>query len=80
MPFTPVSELGEFGLIERLQAVLEAGGGAPHALVQGIGDDAAVYRVGEGRVHVVTTDALVEASTSTARSRRCATSAGKRSR
>lgn len=57
-PFTPISELGEFGLIERLQAVLA--GAAPEGLVQGIGDDAAVYRVSDGRVHVVTTDALVE--------------------
>ena len=29
-------------------------------LLQGIQDDAAVYRIGEGRVHVVTTDALIE--------------------
>ncbi len=64
-PFTPVSEVGEFGLIDRLSATL---GDAAHArdLVQGIGDDAAVYRVGgagsdgPSRVHVVTTDALVE--------------------
>jgi thiamine-monophosphate kinase len=57
-PFTPVSTVGEFGLIERLRDVL--GAEAPAALVQGIGDDAAVYRIGGGRVHVVTTDALVE--------------------
>lgn len=60
-PFTPISEIGEFGLIDRLQ---EALGGAlaeaPPGLLQGIGDDAAVYRAGEGRVHVITTDALVE--------------------
>lgn len=64
-PFTPVSEVGEFGLIEKLQSRL---GDAADArdLVQGIGDDAAVYRVGgagsdgPSRVHVVTTDALVE--------------------
>ena len=59
-PFTPVSAVGEFGLIERLRDVLAADADAPEGLVQGIGDDAAVYRVGEGRVHVVTTDALVE--------------------
>jgi thiamine-monophosphate kinase len=57
-PFTPISAVGEFGLIERLRDVL--GADAPGALLQGIGDDAAVYRVGDGRVHVVTTDALVE--------------------
>ena len=56
--FTPVSQVGEFGLIGRLRSVL--GETTPDSLVQGIGDDAAVYRVGEGRVHVVTTDALVE--------------------
>lgn len=56
--FTPVNQVGEFGLIDRLRSVL--GDSAPDSLVQGIGDDAAVYRVGEGRVHVITTDALVE--------------------
>ena len=64
-PFTPVAQVGEFGLIERLRDRL---GGAASArdLVQGIGDDAAVYRVGSAgsggpaRVHVLTTDALVE--------------------
>lgn len=64
-PFTPVSEVGEFGLIDRLSARLAEAGHA-RDLVQGIGDDAAVYRVGgagsdgPSRVHVVTTDALVE--------------------
>jgi thiamine-monophosphate kinase len=55
---TPIQDLGEFGLIDRMQAVL----GAPSDddLLMGIGDDAAVYRVGNGRVHVVTTDALIE--------------------
>lgn len=55
---TPISEIGEFALIERLQQVL----GAPddEDLLAGIRDDAAVYRVGDGRVHVVTTDALIE--------------------
>ena len=56
--FTPVSQVGEFGLIDQLRTVL--GTDMPDSLVQGIGDDAAVYRVGDGRVHVVTTDALVE--------------------
>ena len=58
MPFTPVSAVGEFGLIDRLGHAL--GQPIDDDLVQGIGDDAAVYRVGEGRVHVVTTDLLVE--------------------
>ena len=55
---TPLSDLGEFGLIDRLAATL--GPPADPDVLVGIGDDAAVYRVGEGRVHVVTTDALVE--------------------
>lgn len=56
--FTPLSELGEFGLIDRLQDTL----GAPldETVVQGLGDDAAVYRVAEDRVHLLTTDALIE--------------------
>lgn len=63
MDFTPISEVGEFGLIDRLRDAL--GITERDALLQGIGDDAAVYRVGDGpdgsaRVHVVTTDALVE--------------------
>ncbi|NNF58644.1 MAG: thiamine-phosphate kinase [Rhodothermaceae bacterium] len=58
--FTPINQIGEFGLIDRLRDVLAAASDTPEALIQGIGDDAAVYRVGDGRVHVVTTDALVE--------------------
>ena len=64
-PFTPVAEVGEFGLIDRLRDRLGEWASA-RDLVVGIGDDAAVYRVGgagaggAARVHVVTTDALVE--------------------
>ncbi len=53
-----LSELGEFGLIDRLQRVL--GPASAPLLVQGIQDDAAVYRPDEDRVQVVTTDALIE--------------------
>jgi len=55
---TPINELGEFALIERMQAVL----GTPEDadVLAGIKDDAAVYRVCDGRVHVATTDALIE--------------------
>lgn len=58
-PFTPVSHVGEFGLIDRLRARL---GATAHAddLTEGIGDDAAVLALGGGRAQVVTTDALVE--------------------
>lgn len=55
--FTPVGQIGEFGLIDRLADTL--GTIHPDDLIVGIGDDAAVYRVGNG-VQVVTTDALVE--------------------
>lgn len=64
-----VSELGEFGLIERLQAVLAARPGVTHSdrLVAGIGDDAAVWLNGKGPVPgagarsatIATTDTLV---------------------
>lgn len=55
--FTPIAQVGEFGLIDRLTDTL--GTIKPDDLIVGIGDDAAVYRVGNG-VQVVTTDALVE--------------------
>lgn len=59
---TPVSDLGEFGLIAQMRTAL--GQSRDEAVVAGIADDAAVYRVageaGAGRVHVITTDALVE--------------------
>jgi thiamine-monophosphate kinase len=53
-----LSEIGEFGLIDRLRDLL--GPIDAPDLVQGIDDDAAVYRVADGRVHAVTTDALIE--------------------
>ncbi len=56
--FTPVSDVGEFGLIARMRAAL--GEEVPEDVHSGIEDDAAVYRAGEGHVHIVTTDALVE--------------------
>ena len=53
---TPISELGEFGLIEKLTRNLVPGN---RSSLKGIGDDAAVldYR---GKKIVVTTDLLVE--------------------
>lgn len=59
MPFTPIHEIGEFGLIERIQQVLGEQG-AHNDLVHSIGDDAAVSRLADGRVQVMTADALVE--------------------
>ena len=52
-----VSEIGEFPLIERLASVVVAE--TPANLIVGIGDDAAVWRVGD-QVLLATTDTLVE--------------------
>ena len=53
-----LSNVGEFGLIERLSGVL--GDGAPDDLVVGIGDDAAVWRPSADCLMVATADSLVE--------------------
>jgi thiamine-monophosphate kinase len=53
-----VSDIGEFGLIDRLGSLL--GGKPPADLVIGIGDDCAVWRAGEHYL-LATTDTLVEA-------------------
>jgi thiamine-monophosphate kinase len=55
---TDVSDVGEFGLIAHMRDTL----GEPddESVVAGISDDAAVYRVNEDRVHLLTTDQLVE--------------------
>ncbi len=52
------SELGEFGLIERLAASVSTEQ-VPHDLIVGIGDDCAVWRAGDVFV-LATTDTLVE--------------------
>ncbi len=57
--YTPINEVGEFALIDRMKAVLDVPDDAD--VLIGIDDDAAVYRIGGDRVHVVTTDALIEA-------------------
>lgn len=58
--FTSVSEVGEFGLIARMRQVLGHDEPAFGDVLSGIADDAAVYRVSEGRAHVLTTDTLIE--------------------
>lgn len=55
---TDIANIGEFGLIALMRETL--GPADDEDLVSGIGDDTAVYRVGEGRVHLLTTDALTE--------------------
>ena len=52
-----VSDLGEFGLIERLTGMLPAEGSPD--LIVGIGDDAAVWRAGSEYL-IATTDTMVE--------------------
>ncbi len=60
-----VSDLGEFGLIDRLVAALGAARpespstGSGQGLIVGIGDDAAAWRLGDS-VALATTDTLVE--------------------
>lgn len=56
--FTPISEMGEFGLIERLRSIV--GDPEDEDVLAGINDDAAVYRVSNGGVQIITTDALFE--------------------
>ncbi|MEX0747594.1 MAG: thiamine-phosphate kinase [Rhodothermales bacterium] len=56
--FTAIKEVGEFGLIDRLSAIL--GKSSDPDVVAGIADDAAVYRIDDDRVEVVTTDMLIE--------------------
>ena len=55
-----IIDVGEFGLIDRLRALLGEGTPAAGAVSLGIGDDAAVLAAGEGRELVATADMLVE--------------------
>jgi len=53
-----IADIGEFGLIAVMRDTL--GEPSDEDLVSGIGDDTAVYRVGDGEVHLLTTDTLTE--------------------
>ena len=55
---TALAEIGEFGLIALMRDTL--GEPEDESIVSGIADDAAVYRIDDERVHVLTTDTLVE--------------------
>jgi len=55
---TDVADVGEFGLIAHMRDTL--GPSEDEDVVSGVADDAAVYRVDEGRVHLLTTDTLTE--------------------
>ncbi len=56
--FTPIRDVGEFGLIEKMKAIL--GNPFDEDVLAGISDDAAVYRIDDDRVHIATTDVLIE--------------------
>lgn len=56
-----IQDVGEFGLIERIERALRrAGAAGGKTVVLGIGDDAAVLRTRAGEDVVVSTDSLVE--------------------
>ncbi len=57
MAYTPISQLGEFGLIEHLTHDFPQF--YPNIL-QRVGDDAAIVKCGDGKVQVFTTDLLIE--------------------
>ncbi|MFN5440699.1 MAG: AIR synthase related protein, partial [Flavobacteriia bacterium] len=54
---TELADLGEFGLIDLLTQDLE--NKHPETIL-GVGDDAAVISIGDGKSQVVSTDLLVE--------------------
>ena len=61
-----VSDIGEFGLIERLDTLLKKAGvaatpqGSGSTLLIGIGDDAAAWRNKGGKIQLSTTDTMVD--------------------
>lgn len=55
-----VRDVGEFGLIDRLRAVLPEHVRSGEPVRVGIGDDAAVWTPTPGQVSVITTDTLIE--------------------
>lgn len=54
---TPLSALGEFGLISHLTKDFTPGS---DSVLKAVGDDAAVYAISDTEVHLVSTDMLVE--------------------
>lgn len=54
---TPISTLGEFGLIDRIQNKFP---NTHNQVIKGMGDDAAVVPIGNGLVQVYSTDLLME--------------------
>jgi len=60
MPYKAISDIGEFGLIDRLSKLVEPTLAEAPSLLKGIGDDCAVYRISEYTLQVATTDLLAE--------------------
>lgn len=60
MSFKPISDIGEFGLIERIAPIAAPTLEAVPGLTEGIGDDCAVYELSPSTVQVATTDLLFE--------------------
>lgn len=60
MSLKPISDIGEFGLIEKISSLCRDTIPAGSPVTTGIGDDCAVTRIGENRLQVSTTDLLVE--------------------
>jgi thiamine-monophosphate kinase len=55
-----LADIGEFGLIQRIQTLLEREGFQSPDVTLGMGDDAAAFRPREGRELLVTCDSMVE--------------------
>ncbi|MEL6591707.1 MAG: thiamine-phosphate kinase, partial [Bacteroidota bacterium] len=55
--YTSISNLGEFGLIDRLTKKVAS---RQHRTVKGVGDDAAIVKSTDGKVQVYSSDMLVE--------------------
>lgn len=56
--FTPISTIGEFGLIAKFNSA--ASRVSNPVVIQGIGDDAAVVKPSDGKLTVITTDILIQ--------------------
>ncbi|MBF0586905.1 thiamine-phosphate kinase [Prosthecochloris sp. N3] len=60
MSLKPISEIGEFGLIEKISSLCKKTIPEKSSIVEGIGDDCAVVELDTSRLQVSTTDLLVE--------------------
>ncbi|ACF45389.1 thiamine-monophosphate kinase [Prosthecochloris aestuarii DSM 271] len=60
MSLKPIADIGEFGLIEKIAAICAPTIKPASGVVEGIGDDCAVYEHSPSSVQVATTDILAE--------------------